>query len=102
MTHIKLGGKQETAIFCNLIAHMEESRSLTVDADMATLRLCEQVKVPHGRSPVIRPNSDIDGLLECPMCQNSMYPPIQQVQFNFEFLVFVLMLLFDSIYNFLC
>eukprot|EP00268_Persea_americana_P043493 TRINITY_DN4372_c0_g1_i2.p1 TRINITY_DN4372_c0_g1~~TRINITY_DN4372_c0_g1_i2.p1 ORF type:complete len:293 (+),score=44.40 TRINITY_DN4372_c0_g1_i2:371-1249(+) len=57
---------------------MEESRSLTVDADMATLRLHEQVKVPHGRNPVIRPNSDIDGLLECPMCQNSMYPPIQQ------------------------
>lgn len=58
---------------------MDESESLAADAGMDTLRLHEQVKVPHGRNPVIRPNSGIDELLECPMCHNSMHPPIQQV-----------------------
>lgn len=38
------------------------------------------VNLPHGKSSFILPNSNIDELLECPVCSNAMFPPIQQVR----------------------
>ncbi|RWV76856.1 hypothetical protein GW17_00062418, partial [Ensete ventricosum] len=32
-----------------------------------------------GRSPVMSPATRVHELLECPVCTNSMYPPIHQV-----------------------
>lgn len=57
---------------------MDESRSLASSVG-SNEPVHLQGKLSRGTKSVLFPNSDIDGLLQCPVCTNSMYPPIQQV-----------------------
>ncbi|XP_042496375.1 E3 ubiquitin-protein ligase SINAT2-like [Macadamia integrifolia] len=36
------------------------------------------VKVPNGRKPLTPPNKGLDGIMECPVCSKSIFPPIHQ------------------------
>jgi len=62
--------------------NMDESTSVSGDSNCELISSNEQAspqpKVPHGKKSIVLRNSDIDGLLECPVCSNSMFPPIQQ------------------------
>lgn len=62
---------------------MDESSSLSGESKCTSVCSNEQPHLPPKTSqikkPVILPDSDIDGLLECPVCSNAMFPPIQQV-----------------------
>ncbi|XP_068641372.1 putative E3 ubiquitin-protein ligase SINAT1 [Aristolochia californica] len=85
MTIPKLGKRNTGARFSSNFQseYMDESNLILGDAESASIGLDEQVnlmsKIPSGtESVVVLPDSDIDGLLECPVCSNAMYPPIQQ------------------------
>ncbi|ONK71293.1 uncharacterized protein A4U43_C04F6980 [Asparagus officinalis] len=61
---------------------MDEAPSFSGDScDTSVIKgqKAQLSKAPsNSKNPTILPNSDIDGLLECPVCSNSMFPPIQQ------------------------
>ncbi|XXG42518.1 hypothetical protein AAC387_Pa01g2783 [Persea americana] len=85
MGNLKEKKKQTNNSLCSVFqsVNMDESRSLAGYAESASSvgsneSVHPQGKVTRGTKPVLFPNSDIDGLLECPVCSNSMYPPIQQ------------------------
>lgn len=86
MGNLREKKKQTNNSLCSVFqsVNMDESRSLAGYAESASSvasneSVHTQGKVTRGTKPVMVPNSDIDGLLECPVCSNSMYPPIQQV-----------------------
>lgn len=85
MTYLKLGKKQMFAGSSSAIQskNMDQSTSISEDSNCKSISSNEQAppqsKAPHGKKSVVLPNSDIEGLLECPVCRNSMFPPIQQV-----------------------
>ncbi|KAG1333889.1 hypothetical protein COCNU_03G000080 [Cocos nucifera] len=62
--------------------NMDESTSVSVDSNCKSIGSNElaprQSKALHGKKSIVLPDSDIEGLLECPVCSNSMFPPIQQ------------------------
>ncbi|RRT75699.1 hypothetical protein B296_00010743 [Ensete ventricosum] len=84
MTNFKLGKKQIHASSSSGFqsARMDESPSLPMDSKSSNPKKQVQPpskeKLPHGKSSLVLPNSDIDELLECPVCSNAMFPPIQQ------------------------
>lgn len=84
MTNFKLGKKQIHASSSSGFQseRMDESPSLPMDSKSFNPKKQVQPpskeKLPHGKSSLILPNSDIDELLECPVCSNAMFPPIQQ------------------------
>ncbi|KAJ8494131.1 hypothetical protein OPV22_015852 [Ensete ventricosum] len=84
MTNFKLGKKQIHASSSSGFqsARMDESPSLPMDSKSFNPKKQVQPpskeKLPHGKSSLVLPNSDIDELLECPVCSNAMFPPIQQ------------------------
>ena len=57
----------------------------STDISTITIQKALQSKASNSKNPTVLPNSDIDGLLECPVCSNSMFPPIQQVCMHFRF-----------------
>lgn len=84
MTNIKAGKKQNMTSSSSSVSSkkMDESRAFSgdpVDPPVITGQKAQQSKALNSKNPTILPNSDIDGLLECPVCSNSMFPPIQQV-----------------------
>ncbi|WOL10888.1 E3 ubiquitin-protein ligase [Canna indica] len=85
MTNFKLGKKQIYASSSSGFQsrNMDESPpSLPMDSKYLNpkeqVKAQSKVKLPHGKSSIVLPNSDIDELLECPVCSNAMFPPIQQ------------------------
>ncbi|CAN6440000.1 unnamed protein product [Victoria cruziana] len=83
MSHLIPGKKQRKSSFSFSVSScMDEPPSLPLGSDSSVgssePSFGANRKTPNIREPVILPNSDIDGLLECPVCSNSMYPPIQQ------------------------
>lgn len=83
MTNFKLGKKQIYASSSSgfQTRKMEESAPLMNTKCLHTKQVEAQTKenLPHEKSSFMIPNSEIDGLLECPICSNAMFPPIQQV-----------------------
>ncbi|KAK8967319.1 E3 ubiquitin-protein ligase SINAT2 [Platanthera guangdongensis] len=75
MTYLKLGKKQTRA------NKLEESSSLLVESSFPLVISSKGHVESDGTQPegkVLLRNKDIDDLLECPICRNSMLPPIQQ------------------------
>ncbi|KAK1288328.1 E3 ubiquitin-protein ligase SINAT2 [Acorus calamus] len=84
MDYLKLGKKPTATSLASCIHSktMDDSSSLPGKADSTSSGSNEeaslQSKLIPGKQAFMLPNSDINRLLECPVCSNSMYPPIQQ------------------------
>ncbi|KAJ4979835.1 hypothetical protein NE237_010615 [Protea cynaroides] len=61
---------------------MDKSTSVSRNSNFTPVasdkHLHPPVKVPDGRKPHIPPNKGIDGIMECPVCRKSIFPPIHQ------------------------
>lgn len=97
MTNFKLGKKQIHASSSSGFQseRMDESPSLPMDSKSFNpkkqVQPLSKEKLPQGKSSLILPNSDIDELLECPVCSNAMFPPIQQVCLSIGLHIYILM-----------
>ncbi|KAG6529885.1 putative E3 ubiquitin-protein ligase SINAT1 [Zingiber officinale] len=85
MTNFLLGKKQTFASSsCTVQPIIMDESSSPPPMNLKSLKPKEQVQhqsavnSSHGKSSFILPNSGIDKLLECPVCRNTMFPPIQQ------------------------
>ncbi|KAG6509021.1 E3 ubiquitin-protein ligase SINAT5-like [Zingiber officinale] len=84
MTNFKLGKKQTFASSSCDVQPTSMMEPPSSPMNLNSVKPKEQVQpqsavnLPHGKSSFILPNSDIDELLECPVCKNAMFPPIQQ------------------------
>jgi len=93
MTNLKLGKKQNMTSSSSSVPSkkMDEPHSVSgdsTDTSAIASQKALQSKASNSKNPTVLPNSDIDGLLECPVCSNSMFPPIQQVCMHFRFYMF--------------
>lgn len=79
-------------------AFMDDKGSVFSDIESPSGTINEQPSIKKAHSsnngkPVISPTSGVHELLECPVCTNSMYPPIHQVSFlspiQFRFYLFI-------------
>lgn len=81
MTYLKLGKKQSRA------NKLEESSSLLVESGFPLVISSKGPVESDGtqaEGTILLRNKGIDDLLECPICRNSMLPPIQQLFNCFE------------------
>ncbi|XP_072972265.1 E3 ubiquitin-protein ligase DIS1-like isoform X1 [Typha angustifolia] len=84
MINLKMGKKQMLG-GSSSASHpisIDDSSSLSEDSNCRSISSKKQIytqsKVMKGKKPAILINNDIDGLLECPVCNSAMFPPIQQ------------------------
>ncbi|KAG0471489.1 hypothetical protein HPP92_016035 [Vanilla planifolia] len=83
MTYLKLGKKLAFIGSSSVIQSkkLDGSSSLAVESNSGSVISNEvqlEPAVMQGKKSILFHNKDIDDLLECPVCSNSMFPPIQQ------------------------
>ena len=55
----------------------------------------------NNNAPLVPPSTSVHELLECPVCTNSMYPPIHQVLFLFSLFTFWVSIISVLLFSFL-
>ncbi|KAI0507314.1 hypothetical protein KFK09_013440 [Dendrobium nobile] len=85
MTYLKLGKKQANTGSSSAIKSKKLDESCSPSAPSESICTSEasgeaslESNAMHAKMNILVHNDSIDDLLECPICSNSMFPPIQQ------------------------